>query len=656
MEAPQNVTELRRFLGMANQLGKFSKDLAEITQPLRVLLSNKQSWNWGPPQDQAFAKVKDELTKPTVLTPYDPEAATKISADASSYGIGAVLLQTKNDSWQPVAYASRTMTETECCYAQIEKEALAIVWACEKFSTYVIGKEICLETDHKPLVPLLGTKDLDNLPPRILRFRLRLARFSYSIGYVPGKNLYTANTLSRSPISDTVNELQLEEEETELLVQMQIDNLPASKGRLEEYHLAQAVDPTCSKVSNYSKNGWPNKGDIDPDIKQYWQEQGNLTIHDNLLLYSGRVVVPKALQKITLAKIHQGHQGIQRCRLRAKMSVWWPGISKDIEEFVKRCPVCVKNSVPRHEPLLTTKLPDYPWQRVGTDLFQLNGDNYILVADYYSRYPEVIKLNSTTSSSVIKALKSVFSRYGIPETVCSDNGPQYSSQEFADFAITYNFSHVTSSPYFPQSNGHAERAVQTAKELLKESKDPFMSLLIYRTTPLPWCNLSPAELLMGRQLRSNLPVMEKNLIPNWTYLEKFKETDKEFKRKQKRDYDRHHRVKTLPHIPENTSVWVTTDGKRIPGQVVAHAEEPRSYLVETSGGVLRRNRHHLNPVPEDYSNPDSEPLHTQDQDNSATDKEQFQQSPPRVIMTRTRTGTTIRPPDRLTGLRKGDVA
>ena len=316
----------------------------------------------------------------------------------------------------------------------------------------------------------------------------------------------------------------------------------------------------------------------------------------------------------------------------------------------------MKNSVPKHEPLLSTKLPDYPWQRVGTDLFHLNGHNYILIVDYYSRYPEVIKLNSTTSGSVIKALKSVFSQHGIPETICSDNGPQYSAQEFAEFATAYNFSHVTSSPHFPQSNGHAERAVQTVKELLKESKDPFMSLLIYRTTPLPWCNLSPSKLLMGRQLRSNLPLMNKNLIPDWTYLEKFKKMDKEFKGKQKRNYDRHHQVKTLPHIPENTSVWVTTEGKRIPGQVVTRTEEPRSYLVETPGGVLRRNRHHLNPVPEDCSNPDSEPLHTRDQDNSATDQGQLQQSPPHVIMTRTCTGTVIRPPDRLTGFRKGDVA
>ena len=144
--------------------------------------------------------------------------------------------------------------------------------------------------------------------------------------------------------------------------------------------------------------------------------------------------------------------------------------------------------------------------------------------------------------------------------------------------------------------------------------------------------------------------MNKNLIPDWTYLDKFKKMDKEFKGKQKRNYDRHHQVKTLPHIPENTSVWVTTEGKRIPGQVVTRTEEPQSYLVETPGGVLRRNRHHLQKIAP------IQIVNHYTHDNSATDQGQLQQSPPHVIMTRTRTGTVIRPPDCLTGFRKGDVA
>ena len=133
MERPQNVTDLRRFMGMANQLGKFSPNLAELSQPLRELLSTKRVWSWGPPQEKSFTDIKQELTRPAVLCLYNPEAPLKVSADASSYGLGAVLLQQSESAWRPVAYASRAMSETETRYAQIEKEALATTWACERF-------------------------------------------------------------------------------------------------------------------------------------------------------------------------------------------------------------------------------------------------------------------------------------------------------------------------------------------------------------------------------------------------------------------------------------------------------------------------------------------------------------------------------------------
>lgn len=201
MKSPTCVTELRPFMGMVNQLGKFSKKLADFSQPLRKFLSSKNSWIWGETQERAFNQVKEELLKPTILALYDPKAVTKVSADASSMGLGAVLLQCSQDQkWRPVVFASRSLTETEICYAQIEKEALASTWACEKFSNYLLGMKFTLETDHKPLVPLLGNKELDQLPPRVLRFRLRLARFNYSIVHVPGKFLYTADALSRDPL------------------------------------------------------------------------------------------------------------------------------------------------------------------------------------------------------------------------------------------------------------------------------------------------------------------------------------------------------------------------------------------------------------------------------------------------------------------------
>lgn len=184
-----------------------------MTQPLRELLDKNRVWQWDTAQKEAFSLVKSKLSKPTIFTFYDPNAATKVSADASSYGLGAVLLQENESGWNPVAYASHSMTETERRYAQVEKEALSLTWACDRFATYIIGIKVTLETDHKPLIPLLGTKHLDDLPPRILRFRLRLARFDYSIHHVPGKPLYTADALSRAPRPVTGNNTCQEEAE-----------------------------------------------------------------------------------------------------------------------------------------------------------------------------------------------------------------------------------------------------------------------------------------------------------------------------------------------------------------------------------------------------------------------------------------------------------
>ena len=285
--------------------------------------------------------------------------------------------------------------------------------------------------------------------------------------------------------------------------------------------------------------------------------------------------------------------------------------------------------------MLATQLPNYPWQRLGTDLFQLNGENYIIVIDYYSRYPEVVKLKGTTSRNIIDILKPIFSIHGIPETGVSDNGPQFSSQEFRDFAKQYEFCHVMSSPLYPQSNGQAERGVQTVKNLLRDSSDAYMALLNYRTTPFAWCNCSPAELLMGRQLRSNLPQLNNQLILNWPYLNEFRQHNV-FKTRQKTDFDRRHRVRTLSPIPDDTNVWVTSGDRPIPGTVTTSASNPRSYIIQTPNqSNLQRNHRHINLRP----------------NQSGHDESSHPVSPPRRIMTRSQTdtiirGTIIRPPER----------
>ena len=244
-----------------------------------------------------------------------------MSADASSFGLGVVLLQCKGDSgWKPVAYASRFLSETKRCYTQIEKEALAVTWSCEKLSDYILGSKFEIETDHKPFIPLLSNKHLNNLPPRVLRFRLRMAKYDYTISHVPGKLLYTADTLSRDPAPNhEPNSLQ---EEVETFVNsIKKLSLPATEQRLDTYRQSQQ-DPVCSQVREFCKTKWVNKKHVPQELMPYWKMKDNLlTICDNLLLYNSRIVVLKLMQKETLQKIHAGHLGIEKCKKRTSSSI-----------------------------------------------------------------------------------------------------------------------------------------------------------------------------------------------------------------------------------------------------------------------------------------------------------------------------------------------
>ena len=205
-------------------------------------------------------------------------------------------------------------------------------------------------------------------------------------------------------------------------------------------------------------------------------------------------------------------------------------------------------------------------------------------------------LQSTTSASIIKALKSIFARHGIPSVLFSDNGPQFNSTAFKEFSSLYHFQHTSSSPRYPQSNGLVERTVKTVKALLTDTSDPHLALLSYRATPLPWCNISPAELLLGRKIATDLPQPDAQLSPDWPYLKAFQTADGAHKLKQQVQFNRRHRTRPLPELPPRTLVWVRTGKQQVPGQVIAKTIAPRSYIIETATGRKRRNRHHLTPM------------------------------------------------------------
>ena len=474
-----------------------------------------------------------------------------------------------------------------------------MTWACERFRDFLTGLQFQIETDHKPFVPLLGSKNLEDFPLRVQRFRLRLMRFKYTISHIPGKELVIANTLSRAPSNEVYQEEKEFSTEIQAYVDLVVRNIPTSKPKMLEIKQAQQKDEICQKVIQYCQEGWPDKSLVKGEWKQFFHIASELSVEDGLLLRGNRIVIPMALHAPVLNRLHEGHLGINKCRDRARESVWWPGLNRELEVKISMCTKCIKSHYQKPEPLMMSKLPDLPWQKVATDLLSWKGSQYLLIIDYFSRYVELSKLSATTSQDVINHMKSIFARHGIPNEVVSNNGPQFSSNVFHSFAGEYGFVHTTSSPRYPQRNGDAEQAVRTINNIPDKAKDPYLGLLAYRSTPLR-NGYSPSELLMNRRLRTTVSTLGYNLhpsVPNYAQLRAMEQKDEQ---KQKTDFDRRHASRSLQQLMPGDQVWI--DDQNLRGSVVKEYS-PRSYLVDTERGILRRNRRQLKflPVEKDHS-------------------------------------------------------
>ena len=311
-----------------------------------------------------------------------------------------------------------------------------------------------------------------------------------------------------------------------------------------------------------------------------------------LLMKGNRIIVPSTLRKDIMKQIHQGHLGIENCKQRARCSVFWPGIDNEIEHLVSNCSTCLDHrNRQRRETLIPHEVPSAPWVKVATDLFELNNRHYVIVVDYRSKYFEVSRLYSTTSQSVIKALKKIFVSHGIPKIVFSDNGPQYTSRDFKKFSDEWDFQHESSSPEYPQSNGLVERKIQTVKRCLRKSEqnneDPYIALLTLNSTPLKGAE-SPAEIMYGRKVRTLLPsitIKTDQSIPESTP-------------------NRNEGAVELKPLTPSTSVRIYSKRNKNwskKGQVVKKQVQPRSYeVINEKGNVIRRNRRHLIPTQESF--------------------------------------------------------
>ena len=476
--APKSRSEVAKLLGLVTYLAKFCPDLAEIAHPIRQLTKKDVEWSWDAIQEETLVKLKKSVASAPILALFNPSLPIRITVDASQYGLGAALMQ----GGRPVEYASRTMSQTQMQYAQIEKEMLAVQFGLEKCHQYVYGQEVIVETDHKPLLGIIK-KPLAEVSPRLQRMRLRCLRYHFQLEYHPGKDMVVADSLSRFPSSTVYGDHdELTEEQFAAVVEQTI---PTALGR-ERCKEMTARDPTMQALITYLQTGWPDSKKHAPGpVKPFWTVRHDLTMKDGMVFKGQQAVVPVALRQTVLRSIHDGHCGIVKCIQRAKQTVYWPGYVHDVQDMVESCSICQENR--RANPQLAIHLrevPLYPFQAIGTDLFELHGTHYLLTVDYYSKWVNISLLTSTRAADVIMALDSQFADYGIPEVVYSDNGPQYANSEFSEFAQRLGFSHSTSSPTYPASNGQAERSVQTAKQ---NGKD------VHRGSHGPRCTEGPTK-------------------------------------------------------------------------------------------------------------------------------------------------------------------
>jgi hypothetical protein len=509
MPPPTDRQGVLRLLGMATFLGKFCPNFSEVTAKIRELLPKTAEFRWDETTHGiAFKKLKDLLSAAPVLQYYDVTKPTVIQCDSSQNGIGAVTLQ----DGKPVEYASRAMTKTERdSYAQIEKELLAIVFSMNRFHSYVYGKRVTVETDHKPLISIVK-KSLSSAPKRLQRMLLQLQRYDFELVYRPGTQMVVADTLSRAFPPAVVETNEFSEELAALCDDQQHEELRmvASPRTINIIKNAAAGDEQYQQLIRQIVDGWPaSPADIPADLQEYATFCDELIVSNGLIFKGQRVVIPHSARAEILERLHSSHIGVNGCIRRAREAVYYPGITADIKKKVGNCDICQRHQQAcQKEPLLSHPAPSRPWEKVGVDIFTFCEHDYLITTDYLSGYFEIDRLPSKRVSDIVYCLKQHFARHGLPSEVQSDNSP-FNSAEFRRFAELYDFVHNTSSPYYPQSNGKVENSVKTAKRLMAKavasSCDPFIALLDWRNTPSEQLHQSPAQIMFGRRTRTRLP-------------------------------------------------------------------------------------------------------------------------------------------------------
>ena len=585
---PHNVSELRSFFGIINYYNRFLPNLSTKLAPLYRLLQKSVPWTWGNSENQAFEAAKRALQDNSLLVHFDEKKPLVLACDASQYGLGAVLSHVMEDGQErPIAYASRTLSPAEKNYAQIEKEGLAIIFGVKKFHYYLYGRPFVIESDHQPLSYLFNEKKgiSQTASSRIQRWALTLSAYQYTIRHKAGISLSNADALSRLPRPVTTHSDRVPGDLLHLFNHLSATTVSARA--IKEW---TNKDPTLSKVRRYVMTGWPSTAS--DEFKPYQSRAKELSVQDGCVLWGSRVVIPPQGRLAVLEELHETHPGATKMKALARSYVWWPKMDCEIETVVKQCPVCQESRAsPPLAPLHPWQWPSQLWSRVHLDFAgPYMGHMFLVIVDAHSKWLDAHIMSAITSLKTIEVLRSVFAIYGLPQTIVTDNGPSFTSEEFAQFMARNGIKHVKSAPYHPSSNGQAERAVQTLKLGIKRTKGGSIQerlskfLFDYRITPHTTTGIAPCELLMKRKLRSRFDLL-------------YPEIGERVEKRQLKQSESHDRKKELRKFTKDEEVYVENFTKKnprwIPG-IITEVTGPLSYEIQLQDGTkVKRHIDHV---------------------------------------------------------------
>ena len=414
------------------------------------------------------------------LAYFNPALKTRVVADASPVGLGAVLLQERNKVWRTVCYANKTLSSVERRYLQTEKEALALVWSVERFHVYLLSREFELVTDHKPLEIIYSPKSKPSA--RIERWVLRLQPYHFHVIYKPGKE-NIADTLSRLPRKDEGKNFDDTENYVNFITVKAVPKAMSAK-EIEEVALNNK-EMECLRQA-IQTGRWEGT-----ECSEYLHVANELCVMGGIIMRGTHIVIPKGLRTTVLTIGHEGHLGVVSMKQRLCMKIWWPKLEKDVERF------------------------QGPWCAVAIDYLGPlpSGEHILVVVDYYSRYYVVAVVRTITSEKTIECLETIFARHGLPEVLVSDNGPNLVSEKFEAFLKENGIKHRRVTTRWAQANGEVERQNRSILKRLQlahaEGKDWRRELVrymaVYRTTPHQTTGQTPAFLLMGQYPRTKLP-------------------------------------------------------------------------------------------------------------------------------------------------------